>query len=157
MCQIPFLSFTSKQAMDTTNIPPSNSSSSPPSIPSPPDIQKKGFFSKDDKKEEMKKKEDWASTLTLDKIEYNSNLTDIVSIAGVPLKKFVGKMLLKFLRAIIFHAQTDRFQKGTAFSTWSTMPRTNQSEKQSPNQFVERRGIRVQSLWWWVRMARYIG
>jgi hypothetical protein len=108
---MPFLSFTSKQAMDTTNIPPSNSSSSPPSIPLPPDIQKKGFFSKDDKKEEMKKKEDWASTLTLDKIEYNSNLTDIVSIAGVPLKKFVGKMLLKFLRAIIFHAQRTDFKR----------------------------------------------
>ena len=60
----------------------------------------------------MKEKEDWASNLTLDKIEFNSNMTDIVSIAGVPLKKFVGKMLVKFLRSNHIPCPNGQVSKG---------------------------------------------
>jgi hypothetical protein len=70
------------------------------------------MVSKDERKEEIKKKEDWASTLKLDKIEFNSNMTDIVSIAGVPLKKFVGKMLVKFLRGNHIPCPNGQVSKG---------------------------------------------
>ena len=45
-------------------------------------------------------------------IEYDSNKSDIVSIAGVPMKKFIGKMLLKFVRTNNIPCPNGQVSKG---------------------------------------------
>ena len=50
-------------------------------------------------KEAKKEREEWAKSLTIDDVIFNEDMTNIVSIKGLPIKEFKDKMLVVFCRA----------------------------------------------------------
>ena len=54
---------------------------------------------KEEKAKIAKEREAWARQRTMDEVVYNDEGTEVISVGGLPLSKFVGKMLIQFCRS----------------------------------------------------------